>query len=516
MRALSASVVLSSIILGSLLTRAEAQNLGLDTLPALNASPGGTTSDSENLPPGVIPQPSIDSPGVVVGVTLGELYTDNLKLAASGTPKQTSWITEVQPFIKSAVSGPRFSGVLDYTLTGYLYEGQASHKQLAQNLSANGTFTILPQHFFIDGGAMYRRELINNELSAGSGAFFLNNNQANVAIGTLSPYWLQDLGRVGSMTLRYTRGRVLYNDRGIPAQSHAQLNGIPDVTSNAVQFQLVSPEGQTWGWNLGYSDQRLDPDFGPGVQFAKATAGVSYQVSNSLHLLADGGKESKFQPDGTVQRLGAPFWDVGFTWSNTRDDFKLMTGHRFFGRSYQLSWTHHAALLTTTLGYVEQPTTYNQQLLGFNSGSVLTRPTGIGASIPSLTERQPYLSKRWAAVAAYTMPKSTLRVMLYEESRTYFTKGSGQERVANADVSWLFNLGAFTTLTPSLDWERYRFRSAQISYRRYAQLALARQLNAKDSVSLQLRRDSGTVHSAVPGAHGYDANVIFLQWTHLF
>lgn len=518
---LSASVILSSIVFGSWVTGAEAQNLNLGMPPALNSAQGGPVqggpaAGSENLPPGVIPQPSIDSPGVVAGVMLGELYTDNLTLAARGRPKQTSWITEIQPFIKSAYRGPRFSGLFDYKLTGYLYKGQSRHNQLTQNLDAYGTLTILPRHFFLDGSALYGREIINNALTAGSGAFFLNNNQANVAIATLSPYWLQDLGKVGTMTLRYTRGRVVYNNRGIPAQGHALLNGIPNVTSNAVQFSVVSPKYQTWGWNVGYSEQHLVPDFGPGVQFARAKLGASLQVNNNTRLLADVGKESKFLPDGTVQKLGASFWDVGFDWSNTRNHLRLMTGHRFYGRSYQLSWTHQAALLTTNLSYVEQPTTYNQQLLGLNSGMGVMPPISIRAAIPSLTERQPYLSKRWTAGAAYSMPRSTLSVTVYEESRTYFVQNSGQERVANADVAWLFNLGPFTTLSPSFDWQRYQFRNGQISYRRYAQLALVHQLDTRNFVSLRLRRDSSTVYSGLPDAHGYQANVIFLQLTHLF
>ena len=190
MRALSASVVLSSIALGGWLTGAAAQSTDPQAPPVLDSAAGGFADNSENLPPGIIPQPSVDSPGVVMGVTLGELYTDNLMLAPSGKPKETSWITEIQPFIKSAYSGPRFSGVLNYALTGYLYSGQSRHNQLAQNLATHGTLTLLPQHFFLDGRALYGREVINSALSAGSGTFFLDNNSATVARATLSPYWI--------------------------------------------------------------------------------------------------------------------------------------------------------------------------------------------------------------------------------------------------------------------------------------------------------------------------------------
>ncbi|EQD35946.1 PEP-CTERM system associated protein [mine drainage metagenome] len=513
---LSALSVLSSIVLGSWVTRAEAQDLNLQAPPALNSAPGGLASGSENLPAGVIPQPGIDSPGVVMGVTLGELYTDNLTLAARGTPKQTDWITEIQPFIKSAYRGPRFSGLFDYTLTGYLYKGQSRHNQLAQNLDAQGTLTIVPQHFFLDGSALYGREVINQQLPAGSGTFFLDNNLANVAVGMLSPYWLQDLGNVGNMTLRYTRGRVVYNDRGISTAGRNLLNGIPDVTSNAVQFSVVSPKYQTWGWNFGYSEQQIVPDFGQSMQFAMAKLGASLQVSNNTRLLADVGKENKFLPNGTVQQLGAPFWDAGFDWSNTLNNFRLLVGHRFFGRSFQLSWTHQAALLTTDLSYVEQPTSYDQQLLGLSPGMGVTPPINVSPAIPSLTEFQPYLSKRLSASAVYTMPRSTLSVSVYDESRTYFVQNSREERVASAGVSWLFNVGAFTTITPSIGWLRYQFQSGQISYLHYEQLAVVHQINPKNFGSLQLRHESGKVYSGVPGAYGYGANVIFLQWTHLF
>ena len=512
---LLASVVLSSIVFGGWVTGAEAQNLNLETPPALNSAPGGPAG-GENLPLGVIPQPSIDSPGVVAGVTLGELYVDNLTLAARYKPKQTSWITEIQPFIKSAYSGPRFSGLFDYTLTGYLYKGQSRHNQLAQNLDAHGTLTILPRHFFLDGSALYGREIVNRQLPAGSGTYFLDNNRANVAIGMLSPYWLQDLGKIGNMMLRYTRGWVVYNSRGIPTVNHALLNGIPNVTSNAVQFSVASPKYQTWGWYFDYSEQQIVPDFGQSVQFAVAKLGASLQVNNNIRLLADVGKENKFLPDGTVQKLGAPFWDTGFEWSITRNKFRVLAGHRFFGRSFQLSWMHQASLLTTDLSYVEQPTNYNQRLLDLSSGAGMTPPINIPPAIPSLTERQLYLSKRLSASAVYTMPRSTLSVRVYDESRTFFVQNSSEERVANADVSWLFNVGAFTTLTPSFDWQRYQFRSGQISHTRYQQLAIVHQLNPKNFGSVLLRHDSSNVYSGSPGAHGYRVNVIFLQWTHLF
>ncbi len=478
------------------------------------AAPGQQTGNSMSI--GTVRQPTLADPGWVVGVTLGELYTDNLKLSASGKPKQSSWITEIQPFLKAAYSGPRFSGLVDSSLTGYLYAGQSRYDQLNPSLNAQGRLTILPQHFFVDSTARYGREVINNQLSAAPGSFYLSNNSANVAMWTLSPYWIQDLGNVGTASLRYSYGRVVYNTRGIPAQDGSLLSGIPDITSNALQFTLVSPKYETWGWDLGYSEQRIEPDFGRSRDYAVAKLGGYVQVSNNTRLLVDAGKESNFLPDGTVDKLGASFWDAGFAWANGQYKLKAMVGHRFYGRTYQFSWARTAALLTTTLSYVEQPTDINQQLLGQNPGEVIASPPPGYSNLPSLREHQVYLMKRAMASADYDMPSGKLRVTLYDERRTYLTLNDRQEKVVNANVDWLFNIGALTTLAPTLGWQRYQFQDGEIRYRNYEQLALVHQFNPKNFASLRLRHDSSNVHSASAAAQGYGANMILLQCTHLF
>jgi hypothetical protein len=518
MRVLSASVVLSSIVLGAWLTVASAQNLDLDNPPAFNSEPGDQAYDAENPAPGEIPLPSVDFPGVVAGFTLGQVYTDNVRLG-KGDSRQSGWITQIQPFVRAATNGPRFEGMVDYRLNGYLYEQPSGHEQLSHYLDANGTLTILPQHFFLAGSARYRQQIINNQLPGARGAFFLNNNRANVGTATLSPYWVQDLGRAGTMMVRYTRGRVVYNRQGISGENRGLLNGIPNLTVDAMQFNLKSPKYQTWGWDLGYSEERLNPDSGKSLNFAVANLEGSYRINDNLRLLAGGGKETRFRPDGSIDKLGSPFWDAGFQWSSPRNNFRFMIGHRFFGRSFQLSWTHQAALLTTNVSYAERPTTYNRQLLGLNSGFGSEGglpPIHVRPDIPSLTERQPYLSKRLSASATYTMPKGNLRLRVYDERRTFFVENDRDERVVSADLAWGFNLGPFTTLTPSARWLRREFRDGQTNNNRYAELALMHQVNPKNYGSVRLRHRTSGVDSPAPGAHGYTVNVLFVQWIHLF
>ncbi len=530
MRTLSTPVVLSSMVLAGWLTQAAAQDVRPWTpaAPAPAASgqvdpgnqadagkPAADEDGSGDLPPGVVRQPSLEAPGLVTGITVGELYTDNLRLSRGDEPRQTGWITVVQPFVKAAHAGPRFSGVMDLSLAGYLYAGHGSYNQVAGNLRASGTLTLLPQHLFLDGSATYGRQVIDNRRPSGSGQFFLANNRANVATGTLSPYWIQDLGRVGTMTLRYTRGRVVYNRAGISEKSGDPLAGISNVTSDGELFRIVSPESATWGWELAYASQRLKLDDGRTFKFATAKLGLSRQLGMHVRVLADVGKENRYLPDGSVDELGATFWDAGLSWSDVRNTFKLLGGHRFYGRSASLSWTHQAARLTTRVGYQERPTDLNRQLLGQGDGAWLAVPRGF-SRIPSLQERRIYLMKRASASATYQMPSGSLRLGLYHEKRDYFLHGSDDETVSNARLSWLFELGPFTSLTPSFGWRRHEFEDGQVNQGHYVQLEMAHQFDPANFISLRLRHGTRDTHDAAPGSHGYRVNVVFLSWTHLF
>ncbi|MEP7185988.1 MAG: TIGR03016 family PEP-CTERM system-associated outer membrane protein, partial [Rhodanobacter sp.] len=196
-----------------------------------------------------------------------------------------------------------------------------------------------------------------------------------------------------------------------------------------------------------------------------------------------------------------------------RNHVRVMVGHRFYGRSYQFSWRRTASLLTTDVSYVEKPTDLNQQLLGQGAG---INPTLGLSAIPSLREQRVYLMKRGKASVAYEMPNSTLRLAVYDERRTYLSLNGGHEKVLGAHVTWSFEVGPHTTVTPTYGWQHYQHQDGQTRNNQYAQLALVHKFSPSTFGTVRLRRDSSNVQSGVPGANGYRANVIFLQLTHLF
>lgn len=496
-----------ALVAAPLLAGGAALPAGAQILNPATALPGA--------PGAGIPRPSTDHPGLIAGVTIGELYTDNLELAPAGAPRASSWVTEVQPFVAAAIHRPRLVGTFNFALTGYQFSGASRHQHLAQSLDARAMLTVLPDHLFIDGAGSYGRTVADDRLPRGPGTLFFDENQLNVGTLSLSPYWVQDLHRAGTLTVRYTRGRVVYNGRGLPDIQANLLQGIRNATGDGAQVSLVSPEYQRWGWNLAYTNQRIVQDGQPGVRFAMAKAGISALVAEHLRLLLEAGKESQFAADGTVQQLGAPFWDAGFNWVTPRNDFKATAGHRFYGQSYALAWTHQAARVTTHVNYDEEPTTYDRTLLAMQTGIGTSLPVDYGQYRSALAGELPYLSRRWLASASYAMPRSELGVTLYDELRTYFVDRSNNQRIEDAGIAWSFHLGARGTLTPALHWQRYVYADRPALTYRYAEAAYVYQLNTRNFGSVQVRHADSLSAPLASATSGYRVNVIFLRWTHL-
>lgn len=515
MRAKQLSIALSAIILGGWLTAAVAQDAGDSVSSLLDSMPAWQVQGFGNEMPGVVGQPQPSKPGTVWGVSLGELYTSNLGLNYSGQPRTSDWITVVQPFVRAARSGPRFSGVLDYMLTGYAYGDHSTYNRVAQDLDASGRLTLVPQHLYLDGFAKYEHENIDQYIPPGYGTFYIGNSRTNVGVAQLSPFWQQDLGAAGLMTLRYSLGRVVYDNSHYTTSLGYTL---PDVTSNGVQFKLEQPRDSKLGWNVNYAWQSLNPSTGPDVRFQTLTAGVWYRVNQTLRFLGDLGRENNYRADGTARGLGATRWDVGLQWETSTNAVVLKLGHRFFGPSSEFSWTHTAARLSTVLRYQQRPTDINAELLTQSLGSGSVWPVNLNQAYPNLNARGPglYILRRGSFELNYEMANSRLSASVYNELRDYFIPNGGPERVGDAKVAWAFDLGARTTLTPSVEWQRLRYAGGIDTNPRTEQIALMHQVTPHDIATLRYRHGAWDYEQFMAPTHDFDVNTFYAQWIHLF
>ena len=80
-----------------------------------------------------------------------ESYTDNLFLTP--TNRRSDLITTLSPSLSITGASARLQGSLNYSPTAYLYALTPSLNAVGNNLYANGTATLVPNHLFIDAHA---------------------------------------------------------------------------------------------------------------------------------------------------------------------------------------------------------------------------------------------------------------------------------------------------------------------------------------------------------------------------
>lgn len=435
-------------------------------------------------------------------ITVGEIYTDNLFLSPPGSPdKDDEFITEIQPGFKLNYVAPQLTGNIDYNLQGLIYAEHSGENHVYNQLDANATLAAVPNFFYIDGTTIYDQQIINPEEPAGSSNIFgVNNNRTNVSATTLSPYLMHDFGPVGIATLRYAYGRTMYSGRNIP-----------DANSNTVLFSLArQPQYGDLTYNISYLHQRLDPDRGRDVSFEQAQLGLQYQVGGHTQLLANVGKENTFRRDGTVDELGSTFWSAGFRLAYPLNDFKVLVGHRFYGRSYDLEWRHEAARATTHLEYTETPTDFNRMLLN-RSRRGLVNSQLPEAVLPSLLDRHIFILKRVAATATYHFSRSDLTVNLYDERREYVTL-TRHARAQGGHIDWRFNLGLRDAFTPSFGYRRYRFRDGQTNYTTRGQLDWTHNLSRSMTMDVAVRTERRNANEG----REFRVNTALVELTKLF
>lgn len=435
-------------------------------------------------------------------LTVGEIYTDNLFLSPPGSPeKDDDFITEIRPGFKLNYVAPRLVGNIDYNLQGLIYADHGGQNHVYNQLDANATLAAVPDLLYIDGKTIYDQQIVNPEEPAGtSNIFGVNGNRTNVSATTLSPYLMHDFGSVGIATLRYAYGRAIYSG-----------GRIPDTTSNSVIFSLVrQPQYGDLTYNISYLDQQLNPDTGRNVSFKQAQLGLQYQVTGHLQLVGNVGKENNFLPNGTIDELGATFWSAGFRLAYPLNDFTVLFGHRFFGRSYNLEWHHEAADFTTDVSYQETPTDYNRLLLSRNPRGLVNSPLP-EVVLPSLLNRRIFIQKRVAAAATYHFSYSELSLRLYDERREFVTLSSNS-RVQGGNIDWRFNISLRDSFTPSFSYRRYRFRDGQINYTTRAQLDWTHDLSRDMTLDVAVRSE----HRNANRGRNFRVNTAIVELTKLF
>lgn len=481
----------------------------------LYSSPSGATASETGLTGEAAPERTrsynIGKRVVLVpSVSLSEIYSDNITLRPDHT--QSDFITELRPGLNACAQMPRFRGDLSYSLQGLYYARYSSHNAVYSQLGADTTTVLLPRHVFFSANTSYGQAVINPAQPYSTSNVLDTGNTTNVWTFNLSPYVEQGLGRLGHSTLRYTYGRVLYANNNYRNGN----SGLSDTTSNTASAQIVNPQtNELWTWKADYRTQQLQRSGNVAqrtVYFDTASLQLGYKVRTNFEILAQGGIEDRYNLDGTTDRLASPFWNAGFRWATAFNDFELRYGHRFFGPTYTAKWQLNLPRLKAAMTYNEQPTESNNEFLNMRAGQ---QNGQLLPNVPvlQLNQYQIYISKRLSADIDYALGQTKLTLGGYSELRQYRASGVPDERVQDADVSWIFPLGVRTSLTPRWTWQRYDQPDGRPDYLQQELLTLGHRLGLASTARLVLRHQSRTSHAQ---RSGYKENAVILEYSRIF
>lgn len=409
----------------------------------------------------------------LIAPTLGlrEVYSDNVTLAPRGHESQ-DFVTDLIPGLTICQSAPRISSHLNYRMDALYYAEHQSRNSIFNQVNGKVTAAIWPSHLFFNGSTDYGLAVINPAQPFSVTPALDVGNRTSAWTFSLSPYFVQPVGLLGTTITRYTYSRALYDNPLIPA-----------FFSNGVDFNLISPpKNGNWSWDAGYRSAQLVRQGNYRTNYIdSASLQLGYKMAADITLLAQGGVEDRYLPDGTIHRLRSPFWNAGFKWSDGISSLELRYGHRFFGKSFYGRLEHQGRHLTVSVSYAEAP-----EISGLNNlgGGLYGMPatTGIPGApagayplpaqslvpLSSLLDNRIYVSKSLNGSISYRTGRSKIEIDGYRirhrylQSSTIFT--TVQQDATGGGAYWRWQWQPRLYVIPRFSFEKLHYSGSQIDY----------------------------------------------------
>ncbi|HUG99746.1 MAG TPA: TIGR03016 family PEP-CTERM system-associated outer membrane protein [Gammaproteobacteria bacterium] len=342
------------------------------------------------------------TPRVEASVT----WTDNVTATGDGT-EESEFIYALEPGFVLGVAGPRAEASLDYSAQALWYQDNSEFDDVYHRLLGQGLFTLVPNHFFVDGFARYDQENIDPAGRITSGNFFRTGNRTDAAVYGLSPWYQTRIGQWAETQLRYRYQAVDYGNTDVFDPR------VQDSDTHAGAFWLGSPEarpGVSWRASVNYS--RTEFESAQQFEYGQAALDVGVPVGVRSRATATVGLESDVATDPTEGGFDEAYWYLGYSWRPTRlQSFEVRVGDRYYGTAFELLWTRRGTRGDLSVEYTERPTTANQRL--FDGEGVFS---GGRPGTPRI-DTTPYLSKRLNGRITYELVRTVLGANVYAEKR---------------------------------------------------------------------------------------------------
>lgn len=382
-------------------------------------------------------------------VEVGVIYTDNLRLAPSGS-EVDEMIYRVSPAIRATTEGDRLTANLAYSAEALFYDDTEDVDDIFHVLDASFTTAVVRNALFFYGSAINYQTFASADGGFPTTNVPLTSNRVDSRELEARPYWQQDLGFADVLV------ELSYVDTDFDEVS-TDFGDDLTAQDNVLQrssFSLHNHEQeQGIAWGLGYEYTRVEYEDAIPWDYQKASADLGFWVNGTMRIFGGGGLESSF--DNIFDpALEDEFWEVGFQLRpNQRMDLEVAAGERTFGNSarVQLSYRHRRG--NTFITYTERPSTRG----GLGSGQ---RPlVGFGAldgllNRPGDTDR--FIQKRGEWQTSIELAKTSLTVRAFVEQREQRTSADGipleEEDLTGASIDWSWRLSNKSQVGLTLDY----------------------------------------------------------------
>ncbi|APZ43494.1 hypothetical protein BW247_10665 [Acidihalobacter ferrooxydans] len=433
-------------------------------------------------------------------ISLGEFYSDNINLAPDASRRSDS-ATIITPSLQGCTVGSRLRAQFSYTGQAIHYAQGTPKDKYYNRFNGSLNSVLYADHLFFDASGSYGQTVINPGQAYSGNNVFLTGNRTNVWSYQLSPYWRQGVGPLGTAILRYDYGQTGYAD--------SSLSGSRTYTTT---FDLTNPNDTVaWSWHLHWKTSRVKYAQNNQVQhFDDAYLSLGYLLFPNLQLIAKGGVETEYQPDGTVNRYGSRYGSAGFKYSNGFASLAVTYGWQYFGHVWSVDTSYRTPNLLFAASYAE--TTTDTALVQSSQSS--NQPGAIvPLNQPQITNA--YISKRASGSVTYLMSRSQIALTAYDERRYYRPSSLGHDRTTGATLGWNWKYNALTAVNASFSRERLTTvqTPGTADFINQTSVGITRMLMPNLKLSFNVLRQTRSSHIE---ANTYTANSAAIQLTAQF
>jgi len=270
-------------------------------------------------------------------LSLNAIYTDNVGLSGGG---ESDLVLQVRPTIGLHGRGGRIQADVDYGLSYNQHLSSNNGSNLVNNLRAHTTTELVRDTLFLDANAGAGLSLISSTGARSVDGVNTSGNTTQTYTFSVSPYTRHHLGSTADLLARYTFNTVRHGSGAVSGSNQHQFSA---ALSSGREFPRTP-------WSVNFQHSITDYS-GRQDSNSHVSATLGYIIDRTLRVNGSTGFELNDVLSSQSNTNGVT-WNVGGSWTpNPRTNFDASYGHRYFGSTWALNFSHRTRRTTITGGY---------------------------------------------------------------------------------------------------------------------------------------------------------------------